>query len=383
MQARTVCLLALCALTLGLSNVEAMRPVTSSQISTAASPVQAKDAPALDKKKHKKHKKHKKKHEFKSPVGYFIQERASKQLPGPGQHFQFGALKSWETILQTVKDTPDTKLLLLIRHGQAVSNWLQEQLGPDVWFDVEQTCSYKDKNDTVWGVFDAELTQQGEEQGRYLNSILAGGGWFPRITGGLPTRAVVSPLSRCLHTALLVGKDLDIPVYSVEEAARETLGEDTCDARRSVHDPDSKGDLEGPCSYEQGLRTKFPEFDFPILNASKGAAAPGFGLISDADTLWTDERETQKQQIKRAKGFLHTLFDSAPEQVVVVITHSGFTRSILLAMQREPYRPQNTELVPAIVTRVNHGKRPSDSDSDDFEVGEGEDEDDMAEEETL
>ncbi|KAJ9525001.1 hypothetical protein QJQ45_005925 [Haematococcus lacustris] len=377
MQARTVCLLALCALTLGLSNVEAMRPVTSSQISTAASPVQAKDAPALDKKKHKKHKKHKKKHEFKSPVGYFIQvragygqfrERASKQLPGPGQHFQ-------------------------------------EQLGPDVWFDVEQTCSYKDKNDTVWGVFDAELTQQGEEQGRYLNSILAGGGWFPRITGGLPTRAVVSPLSRCLHTALLVGKDLDIPVYSVEEAARETLGEDTCDARRSVHDPDSKGDLEGPCSYEQGLRTKFPEwfkhhwfkstaeqqqlsgvtgqgqemgssssssrggataeFDFPILNASKGAAAPGFGLISDADTLWTDERETQKQQ------------------VVVVITHSGFTRSILLAMQREPYRPQNTELVPAIVTRVNHGKRPSDSDSDDFEVGEGEDEDDMAEEETL
>ncbi|KAJ9525002.1 hypothetical protein QJQ45_005926 [Haematococcus lacustris] len=70
-------------------------------------------------------------------------------------------------------------------------------------------------------------------------------------------------------------------------------------------------------------------------------------------------------------------------KVVVVITHSGFTRSILLAMQREPYRPQNTELVPAIVTRVNHGKRPSDSDSDDFEVGEGEDEDDMAEEETL
>jgi hypothetical protein len=37
-------------------------------------------------------------------------------------------------------------------------------------------------------------------------------------------------------------------------------------------------------------------------------------------------------------------------QVVVVFTHSGTTRSILLAMGREPYRPQNTELVPAIVT---------------------------------
>lgn len=31
--------------------------------------------------------------EFTSPLGLFIQERASKQLPGPGQHFSFGALK--------------------------------------------------------------------------------------------------------------------------------------------------------------------------------------------------------------------------------------------------------------------------------------------------
>jgi hypothetical protein len=39
-------------------------------------------------------------------------------------------------------------------------------------------------------------------------------------------------------------------------------------------------------------------------------------------------------------------------QVVVVFTHSGFTRSILLAVGREPYRPQNTELVPAIVFKA-------------------------------
>jgi len=30
---------------------------------------------------------------FTAPQGLFIQERASKQLPGPGQHFSFGALK--------------------------------------------------------------------------------------------------------------------------------------------------------------------------------------------------------------------------------------------------------------------------------------------------
>jgi hypothetical protein len=34
------------------------------------------------------------------------QERASKQLPGPGQHFSFGALKSWEEIHQILNDNP-------------------------------------------------------------------------------------------------------------------------------------------------------------------------------------------------------------------------------------------------------------------------------------
>lgn len=57
-------------------------------------------------------------------------------------------------------------------------------------------------------------------------------------------------------------------------------------------------------------------------------------------------------QVKRAKKFLDILFENAPEQVVVVITHSGFTRSLLLAVQREPYRPQNAEMVPVIVEKV-------------------------------
>jgi broad specificity phosphatase PhoE len=43
-------------------------------------------------------------------------------------------------------------------------------------------------------------------------------------------------------------------------------------------------------------------------------------------------------QVKRAKKFLDILFEHAPEKVVVVVTHSGFTRSLLLAVQREPYR---------------------------------------------
>ncbi len=56
-------------------------------------------------------------------------------------------------------------------------------------------------------------------------------------------------------------------------------------------------------------------------------------------------------QTKRALHFLDDLFALVEERVVFVVTHSGFTRSVLLAVGREPYRPQNTELVPVIIVK--------------------------------
>ena len=41
-------------------------------------------------------------------------------------------------------------------------------------------------------------------------------------------------------------------------------------------------------------------------------------------------------QVKRATRFLYDLFVYAPEDVIIVFTHSGFTRSVLLAMGRVP-----------------------------------------------
>jgi broad specificity phosphatase PhoE len=60
--------------------------------------------------------------------------------------------------------------------------------------------------------FHTELTTTGREQGKYLNTILDGGGWWGRMTGNMSTRAIVSPLSRCLDTAMLVSKGLGISV---------------------------------------------------------------------------------------------------------------------------------------------------------------------------
>ena len=59
----------------------------------------------------------------------------------------------------------DSKLLLLIRHGEAVSNWLQDQLGPDTWFGTETKCNYTDENGKVYNLFDA-----GEEGLRWIAS---------------------------------------------------------------------------------------------------------------------------------------------------------------------------------------------------------------------
>jgi hypothetical protein len=85
---------------------------------------------------------------------------------------------------------------------------------------------------------------------------------------------------RCLNTAGTVLAGLPINATDVEELVRETLGEDTCDARRSASDPparrneggdggdddggDDDDEEDGPCDYERGLRTLFPEFDFKV-----------------------------------------------------------------------------------------------------------------------
>lgn len=299
----------------------------------------------------------KEKHPYSSPSGLFIQERASKQLPGPGQHFSFGALVDWAEIHQLLQDTPESKLVFLIRHGQAVSNFLSDSLGPDIWFNLESRCSYTDDNGTYWGIFDADLTDLGEAEATALNSMLKDGGWYDKLTNSLPAPAIISPLSRCLETTLLAMKGIPITAFHVDEDARETLGEDTCDARRAASDPQDgdPGHLIGPCQFTIGLRNKFPEFEFPVSRRSVkmdgSTSRDTWGLLADEDPLWTTERETQSHQTKRALHFLDDLFALVEERVVFVVTHSGFTRSVLLAVGREPYRPQNTELVPVIIVK--------------------------------
>ena len=75
---------------------------------------------------------------------------------------------------------------------------------------------------------------------------------------------VHSHVRRVLNTASIVLEDMPITSVSIEETIRETLGSDTCDARRSVTDPPGGGKPEtGPCAFDRGLKSKFPQYDFP------------------------------------------------------------------------------------------------------------------------
>ena len=75
---------------------------------------------------------------------------------------------------------------------------------------------------------------------------------------------LVFMLYRCLDTASIVLADMQLTNVNTEELIRETLGSDTCDARRSVSDPPGGGKPEtGPCAFDRGLKSKYPTYDFP------------------------------------------------------------------------------------------------------------------------
>jgi hypothetical protein len=122
---------------------------------------------------------------------------------------------------------------------------------------------------------------------------------------------------RCLHTATIVLKDLPINATNVEEFVRETLGEDTCDARRSVSDPSTPAAAAvhtarggsnrpprpgpaGPCSFDKGLSSTYPSFAYRVYEPEADADR-SFGLLGDSDHLWMfDKREQQKEQVRPA-----------------------------------------------------------------------------------
>lgn len=294
---------------------------------------------------------------FSTPIpGLFVQERAAAALPAPGQHPAFGAVLPWADIkAKAVACAPSCRLLFFIRHAQAVSNAVAAAVGVDVWeSDIAHRCAF---NGTT--LFDAELTAVGRAQAAALGVALASS----NLTAGLPpAAAVVSPLTRTLATAdAALGAILPLTTpFHVTELARERVGRNTCDARRPASDGGAS-----PCGrVATGLRSTFagPRFEhaFVIVPSSwwpprKRARAwrppSRLGLAADADVEWTRSvREPDAALAARARALLATIWRDTPAGApVFVVAHSGIIPALLTVAGREPYPPQNAELMPALV----------------------------------
>ena len=255
---------------------------------------------------------------FDSPVtNLFVQESAAAALPAGGQHEAFGARLPWPTVHARLRACGHAcKLLLLVRHGQAVSNAVEDQVGHAEWdADIGKRCEYEGGR-----LYDAPLTDNGVAESQALGQLLSGG-WAGRVAGGSVPKVVSSPLTRradgwgggrvgvgrfdgaarldggsgrsllvargrgprlspavapprapthaptlkkhpfsCLNTSILALSSVLHPKdMRVAEHLRERYGVNTCDARRSAS---GVAWPAAPCETGSGLRDDFEEGAF-------------------------------------------------------------------------------------------------------------------------
>ena len=176
------------------------------------------------------------------------------------------------------------KLIHLLRHAQGIHNQAEERVGTEQWDAVE---SLKPE------YLDPKLTEKGEQQCAEFAQRL------PRAMeqGLSPQLVLVSPFQRTLQTAELCLDALpgSAAPWVALEHARETIGEQECDHRRTV---------------TPEIEAQHPRVQFQLL-------------LEREDTQWTaPHRETDEELLLRCARLVDVIF-SLPEQRVLVVCHAG------------------------------------------------------------
>jgi broad specificity phosphatase PhoE len=294
----------------------------------------------------------------------FAQQKGVKPEDGSYQLESFGALESWENILQTLSESSSRRLLILIRHGQA---W--ENLNPT---KNNALCEFELDGQTVQN-FDSPLTPLGQQQSQDLNSLFLSPAanssttksWYETL--GLQqesTTFLASPLTRTMQTTQGVFANLPLSNHSnnqsfiVHELIRATIGRDVCNFRHSVKSSTSANPLPSPwrtgCEQipSQSLEDIYlhspspVKFSFPI----RPAGGEGFGLVSDYDELWRADVADEFIIETRATSFLGQVSQNTPaSSVIAVVTHGEMVKAIYQAAGEIAYDPKNTEVVPLLI----------------------------------
>lgn len=193
-------------------------------------------------------------------------------------------------------DPGRTKIIHLVRHGQAFHNLLADK-ATELGIAWQQFVDTPENPYVAPELLDAPLTEKGRQQALSLRHKLETLSHTPQIV-------VVSPLCRTLQTALLAFTDLiGRAPFVAHELVREETGVHRCDQRRSR-------DLHA---------LEFPHVDFGQL-------------ASDQDAIFDAHRRESKQQVaERIYAFLEWL-EQRPEEHILVTSHSGWLLTLMNAV---------------------------------------------------
>lgn len=178
-----------------------------------------------------------------------------------------------------------SKIIHFVRHAEGIHNVAAEATGC-LCADPTRQCPYSHPS-----LVDPKLTEKGRSQVISLQS---------RASQANPELIVVSPHVRTIESALLAFEKCNgIPFLAVE-CAREHYGKHICDKRNNASD----------------TKQKYQKIDM--------------SLITEEDTLWTEEREPRSNVIDRSFELMEWL-KQRPEKNIAVVSHSSFLLTLMNA----------------------------------------------------
>lgn len=142
----------------------------------------------------------------------------------------------------------------------------------------------------------------------------------------MPEKYYVSPLDRCLATAITTFDGLRLPaqqpfIPEVKELLREVIGIHTCDRR----------------SNKTYIHTNFPTYTFEL----------GF---AEEDEMWRpDIREDHLVHDIRMKKLLDAIFTHDDSTYISFTTHSGSIASLLRVVGHREFRIPTGAVIPVLI----------------------------------
>ena len=202
-----------------------------------------------------------------------------------------------ETVMLSAMKPSGSKLLYVVRHGQALHN-PRAEVARAAGCSMEEFVEWMRKDDAL----DAELTELGRSQARSVN--------LPKKDADSIELVVSSPLSRAIETAELVLP----PTTKIDPAA-------TTEQRICYEDfREVNGDLLNCKRRERReLVDRWPHWNF--------------NEISETDELWTPTMEAFEDAAERGYKGLCWLMER-PEKSIFLVAHGGLLK---LMMNTHPH----------------------------------------------